>query len=160
MQIKQGFAEWLANQGEACALEERTLVAGGDPDLPSETRRLAVPAHWSPAAAETLLRLLDTPRPVRTQPKPGVKAFGGLTPHVADGETRQLESSLDAVTTRLAGSLAWSAARQGAFDEASDAEALARELAASIQGGFVTPDAHLIREGGVDWGLWRHAGIR
>lgn len=151
MQIKQGFAEWLANQGEACALEERTLVAGGDPDLPSETRRLAVPAHWSPAAAETLLRLLDTPRPVRTQPKPGVKAFGGLTPHVADGETRQLESSLDAVTTRLAGSLAWSAARQGAFDEASDAEALARELAASIQGGFVTPDAHLIREGGVDW---------
>ena len=151
MQIEHGFADWLAAQGDSYALEERTLVAGGDPDLPSETRRIAVPASWSPAAADTLLRLLDTPRPVQTQPRPGVKSFGGLTPHVADGETRQMENSLDAVTTRLAGSLAWSAARQGAFDTPEDAESLARELAASIQGGFVTPDAHLIREGGVDW---------
>ncbi|WP_203293394.1 hypothetical protein [Maricaulis parjimensis] len=151
MHVEQRFAEWLANQGENQALETRELVVGGDPDLPSDTRRIQVPASWSTLAADTLCRLLDTPRPAVTKPKSGVKAFGGLTPHIPADETRQLENSLDDVTTRLAGSLAWSAARQGAFDADEDAESLARELAASIQGRFVTPDAHLIREGGVDW---------
>ncbi len=151
MQVEERFAEWLASRGETRSLEARDIVVGGDPDLPGETRRLSVPADWSPAAADSLAALLDTPRPLTTKPKPGVKSFGALTPHIADGEPRQLENSLEDVTTRLAGSLAWSAARQGAFDAPEDAERLARELAASIQARLVTPDAHLLREGGVDW---------
>ena len=153
MQVFQRFAETMSAMGDACAPSRRDVLAatGTDPDAAADTRQIMVPACWSQTAAQGLANLLDTPRPLTTKPRPGLKSFGALTPHIADGDTRAVERGLEEVTTRLAGSLAWSAARQGAFETPDEAEIFARELAASITGRFVIPDAHLLREGGVDW---------
>ncbi|MEA1942149.1 MAG: hypothetical protein U9P68_07890 [Pseudomonadota bacterium] len=153
MEVFEHFANALSRDSERHAPDTRDVLAGAgsDPELDTTTRSITVPAAWSANAAQTLADLLTTPRPLRTKPKPGVKVIGSLTPHIADDETRVTESGLEAVTTRLAGSLAWSAARQGAFDTPETAEAFARELAASVTGRYVVPDANLIAEGGVDW---------
>ncbi len=152
MEVFDRFAQQLARQGERLAPEERTVTAAGDDaELAATSRTITVPADWSANAAQSLADLLDTPRPLRTRPRPGVKVIGSLTPHIADDETRITESGLESVTTRLAGSLAWSAARQGAFETPEMAETFARELAASLTGRHVMPDANLIAEGGVDW---------
>jgi ribonucleoside-diphosphate reductase alpha chain len=152
MEVFDRFAKTLSQDAERHAPDERQVAPpGSDPELGGETRSIVVPADWSALAAQTLADRLTTPRPIATKPKPGVKVIGGLTPHIADGETRETETGLEAVTTRLAGSLAWSAARQGAFDTPDTAESFARELAASLTGRYVIPDANLIAEGGVDW---------
>ena len=153
MQVFKRFADAISALGETCTLQDREVMAaiGADPDAPAATQHIRVPAGWSATAAQCLADLLDTPRPVATRPRPGLKSFGALTPHIADGEKRVLERGLEEVTTRLAGSLAWSAARQGGFDTPDAAEVFARELAATITGRFVIPDASLIRDGGADW---------
>jgi ribonucleoside-diphosphate reductase alpha chain len=151
MQVFQRFAKAVSAAGETCALQDREVTAATDPDLPAGGRTIAVPAGWSATAAQCLADLLDTPRPAATRPRPGLKSVGALTPHIADGEARVPERGLEDVTTRLAGSLAWSAARQGGFDTPEAAETFARELAATITGRFVIPDAGLIRQGGIDW---------
>lgn len=151
MQVFDRFTEALARSGADLELEQRAVSAGGDPDIETGTRQIAVPAGWSDSAAQALADLLTTPRPIATLPRKGGKTIGALAPHVADGDERQFEASLEAVTTRIAGSLAWSAARQGAFEGEAEAERFARELAASLTGRFVIPDSHLIREAGVDW---------
>ncbi len=151
MQVFERFAETLSAAGERYMPEDREVAAGCDPEFGADTRHITVPAGWSSNAAQTLADLLNIPRPAATKPRPGVKSFGALTPHIADGEERRLERGLEDVGTRLAGSLAWSAARQGGFDTPEAAETFARELAATITGRFVSPDAGLIRDGGVDW---------
>lgn len=147
------FTETVTAAGQEFALKARALNACIDEDLGEtiEPRTINVPQSWSDVSAQALADLLSTPRPVKTKARPGLKPYGGLSPQIASGKTREPESGLDAAIARLAGSLAWSVARHGALSEPEDANAYRDELAASLLGRFVVPDADLWRQGGADW---------
>ena len=152
MQVFGRIADFIADTASGSAPVTRSLCAFDDSNGDAtEAREITTPADWSLTASQALADLLETPRPTATQPRKSAKRFGSLQPRTAEGETRQLETGLPDVTARLAGSLAWSAARQGAFADDDQAESFAAELAASLTGRLVVPDSHLIREGGVDW---------
>ena len=89
MQVFDRFTEALARSGADLELEQRAVSAGGDPDIETGTRQIAVPAGWSDSAAQALADLLTTPRPIATLPRKGGKTIGALAPHVADGDERQ-----------------------------------------------------------------------
>ncbi|BDW99783.1 hypothetical protein [Maricaulis maris] len=153
MQVFGRIADFIAETASAGATDTHELAEfDGDRDaaMPGE-RDVTTPAGWSLTAAQGLADLLTTPRPLATSPRKGAKSFSKLTPSCADGEERVCESDFATVVQRLSGSLAWSAARQGAFASDADADLFAGELAASLTGRLVMPDANLIREGGVDW---------
>ncbi|WP_417486869.1 hypothetical protein [Maricaulis sp.] len=153
MQVFGRIADFIAETALGGSLETRRLAAL-DPDdsaLSGTDRELTTPADWSLTAVQALAELLDTPRPTMTDIRKGARTVGSLTPSTAVGEDRAPESGLPTVTRRLAGSLAWSAARQGAFTDDTDADLFADELAASLRGRLVIADADLMRHGGVDW---------
>tara|TARA_R110000868_G_scaffold193059_3_gene437719 strand:+ start:1910 stop:4915 length:3006 start_codon:yes stop_codon:yes gene_type:complete len=154
MRLYRRFAEAMAAAGDRHALASRDTAAYGssDPDDSHDTdRSLLVPQDWSPAATLTLAGLLTTPRPARTAPRPGLQAFGGLSPQIAEGSDVAPESGIDSVIARLAGSLTWSVARHGGLDSPDDARIFHAEIAASLLGRYVIPDADLWRNGGIDW---------
>ncbi|WP_323761423.1 hypothetical protein [Maricaulis sp.] len=153
MQVFGRIADFIAESALGGPPETRQL-ASLDPDDSSVSgfdRELTAPSGWSLTAVQTLADLLDTPRPANTTARKGAKTFGTLTPSSAAGEDRVVETGLPVVSRRLAGSLAWSAARQGAFNSDEEADLFAQELSASLSGRLVVPDADLIRNGGVDW---------
>jgi len=152
MQVFGRIADFIAETASGGAPETRRLSAFDSLDGDTAPARdITVPADWSLTAAQALADLLDTPRPTATQPCDTAKRFGGLQPATAQGTERQLETGLPVVAARLSGSLAWSAARQGAFADHTEAERFAAELSASLTGRLVVPDSDLIRTGGVDW---------
>jgi ribonucleoside-diphosphate reductase alpha chain len=153
MTVTRRFAGIVTKAAERFTLEERSVTPH---DLDGETahlspRKLTIPAEWSGAAARALDALLDRPRPVKRRGKPGLRPFGSLVPTVADGETRALETGMDAAIYRIAGSLAWSAARHGSFSSPEEADTFKDELAASLLGRFVVPDENIWKFAGVDW---------
>ncbi|WP_339747312.1 hypothetical protein [uncultured Maricaulis sp.] len=154
MKLHRRFAEAIAAAGDRYALALRDTAAYGNPD-PDDghgtDRTVQVPQDWSPAATLALTRLLATARPAETRPRPGLQAFGGLSPQVAEGSDVKPETGLDAVIARLAGSLTWSVARHGAVNGPEEAQIFHGEIAASLLGRFVIPDADLWRDGGIDW---------
>jgi ribonucleoside-diphosphate reductase alpha chain len=153
MNVSYRFVETVTARADLNAVEPRTLDLPADDgeDLAVSQIVLNVPVNWSDTAALSLARLLDTPRPETTVPKPGMKPYGGLIPHVASSENRELEHGMDAAIARISGSLAWSAARHGAFSTPEESEAFQSVLAASLLGRFVVPDASIWRDGGADW---------
>ena len=154
MQVFGRLADFIAETARVGAPEARQLAgigADGDHDSGAAIREFSTPAGWSLTAAQGLADLLDTPRPAETRPRKAAKKFGSLCPSSAFGEERAPEADFKTVARRLAGAMAWSAARQGAFETDADADCFASELAASLAGRLVMADANLLGEGGVDW---------
>ncbi|MAC90118.1 hypothetical protein [Maricaulis sp.] len=153
MQVFGRIAQFIADSDLGGVPEARQLASidADDGSLSGSDRALVAPPGWSDTAVQGLADLLDTPRPQTTEPRKSAKTIGTLTPSCGIGEERALETGMPAVARRLAGSLAWSAARQGAFTTDADADLFADELSASLTGRLVMPDAGLIRHGGVDW---------
>jgi len=154
MKLNRRFAEALAATGDRHAFVTRAADSYGDPDSDSAdcaARPITVPQDWSPAAILALADLLDHPRPASTRPRAGLQAFGGLSPQLADGSELAAETGYDAVIARIAGSLTWSVARHGGLNGAEDAPVFQAEIAASLRGRYVIPDADLCRHGGIDW---------
>ncbi|MDG2044704.1 MAG: hypothetical protein P8J78_08840 [Maricaulis sp.] len=152
MNVTCRFAEAISAMGEIYHLETRSVeFRHDDTDQAIEPREINVPKAWSDTAATALARLLDSPRPISTRLKTGLKPFAGLAPKIADGTARSVESGLDVAIARISGSLAWNAARQGAFDKGKDAVQFRGELSASLLGRFVVPHASLWSNAGVDW---------
>ncbi|WP_417483660.1 hypothetical protein [Maricaulis salignorans] len=159
MKLNRRFAEALAAAGDRHAFAPRVAgtlddqVSDGPGTVPGDAaaRPITVPQDWSPAATHALADLLDSPRPASTRPRPGLQAFGGLSPQLAEGNELATESGYDAVIARIAGSLTWSVARHGGLDNPDDAPVFHAELAASLRGRYVIPDAELCRHGGIDW---------
>ncbi|WP_417492977.1 hypothetical protein [Maricaulis sp.] len=154
MKLNHRFAEAIAAAGDRHAYVQREVDACGDPDGERTTgagRTITVPQDWSPAAALSLAQLLDEARPAATRPRPGLQAFGGLSPQLPEDDQLAPESGYDTVISRIAGSLTWSVARHGGLDSAEDAPVFHREIAASLRGRYVVPDAELCRHGGIDW---------
>tara|TARA_R110000744_G_scaffold77899_5_gene153702 strand:- start:12237 stop:15206 length:2970 start_codon:yes stop_codon:yes gene_type:complete len=154
MKLNRRFAEALAAAGDRYAFVSRAADAYGDPDSEKDgdtARPITVPQDWSPAAIHALADLLDQPRPVSTRPRPGLQAFGGLSPQLAEGSELAAETGYDAVIARIAGSLTWSVARHGGLDSPDEAPVFLGELAASLRGRYVIPDAELCSHGGIDW---------
>jgi ribonucleoside-diphosphate reductase alpha chain len=152
MNVTCRFAETISAMDQIFQLESRSVeIRQDDSDLAVEPRAINVPVAWSDTAANALARLLDTPRPTSTRLKTGLKPFAGLAPKVADSSDRCVETGLDVAIARISGSLAWNAARQGAFDKGNQAVQFREELAASLLGRFVIPQASLWRNAGTDW---------
>ncbi|WP_417470188.1 hypothetical protein [Maricaulis sp.] len=154
MKLNHRFAEAIAAAGDRYAFVQREADASGDPDgerASAAGRAITVPQDWSPAAALSLAQLLDQARPAATRPRPGLQAFGGLSPQLPEDDRLAPETGYDAVISRIAGSLTWSVARHGGLDSADDAPVFHREIAASLRGRYVVPDADLCRHGGIDW---------
>jgi ribonucleoside-diphosphate reductase alpha chain len=139
MQVFGRIAQFIADSDLGGAPEARQLVSidADDGSLSGSDRALVAPPGWSDTAVQGLADLLDTPRPQTTEPRKSAKTIGTLTPSCGIGEERALETGMPAVARRLAGSLAWSAARQGAFTTDADADLFADELSASLTGRLV-----------------------
>ncbi|MHA6288403.1 TSCPD domain-containing protein [Maricaulis sp. CAU 1757] len=136
MQVFERFAGQLAAHRDSDSAAPVSSPEAGEAACPAD---------------QVLADLLSTPRPVKTEARADLKSFGRLSPQCAVGDERAREAGLDAVGRRLGGSLAWSAARQGAFASPADADIFAVELAASVTGRYVMPDAEWLRHGGADW---------
>jgi len=147
------FSERLKSGTGMNGLALRTLDTAVDPDsdTPVDARELRLPESWSDTAALTLAALLDTPRPVKTRIRTGMKAFAGLAPRQGDGDARAAETGLDVVAARLAGSLTWAAARQSAFEDGASAKLFHDSLIDSLLTRLAIPNAELWRDGGADW---------
>ncbi|WP_300528699.1 hypothetical protein [Maricaulis sp.] len=147
------LADLAASEHFDLSLEARLLncTADNDDDGLGDDRALRVPPAWSDTAALTLAALLDTPRPVKTRPKPGLKAYAGLAPQIPASDERALEDGIDKAAARLAGSLTWAAGRMGAFAAVDEANLFYAGLSASLITRLAVPDADLWRQGGTDW---------
>ena len=157
MDFARLFASLEQDTPELFAAQPRDLPHNGEDDTGALDEQGAAslaftaPNAWPDHAVRALAGLLDTPRPVRTEPRPGLKLFGGLIPSVAVGEECAPERELDTAAHRIGGALAWSAARQGAFTEADMAKEFADELRLSLVSRHACIDAHSWTEAGIDW---------
>ncbi len=147
------LADLAASEHFDLSLEVRELscAVDADDDGLGDVRTLRVPPAWSDTAAITLSDLLDTPRPLKTRPKPGMTTYAGLAPQIPAGEARGLEDGIDKAAARLAGSLTWAAGRQKAFAAVEEANLFYAGLSARLIARLALPDAELWREGGADW---------